>query len=173
MSLSEIQAALPTLSVDERASLHEALFALDEGISVEEWRSMNSALEVELADPSPTSRRGLVGNFGLSRPKCRAGSCPQLWRAHPDRMSASLLRPRKGKTPCGLSDASQNSRGIAQDFLPRRIRPYRDSSHLGRTPGLASQFTVLAVRTYSLDRVLMPLVMRWRGNWLRRFCLME
>jgi len=54
MSLSEIQDALPSLSAEERAALHEALYALEEGISVEEWRAMNAAIEEELLDPSPT-----------------------------------------------------------------------------------------------------------------------
>ncbi len=53
MSLSEIQAALPSLTLDERAVLHETLYALEEGVSVEEWRAMNAAIEEELRDPSP------------------------------------------------------------------------------------------------------------------------
>jgi len=53
MSLAEIRAALPDLTAEERASLHETLFALEEGVSVEEWRAMNAALEEELAHPSP------------------------------------------------------------------------------------------------------------------------
>jgi hypothetical protein len=53
MSFSEIQAALPSLSPAERESLQELLFALEEGVSIEEWRAMNAALEEELADPSP------------------------------------------------------------------------------------------------------------------------
>ena len=52
MSLTEIQAALPLLTEQERASLHETLYALEEGVSVEEWRVMNAALEEEFADPS-------------------------------------------------------------------------------------------------------------------------
>lgn len=55
MSLSEIQAALPALTLEERASLHEALYALEEGVSVEEWRAMNAAIEEELSDPFPTT----------------------------------------------------------------------------------------------------------------------
>lgn len=54
MSLSEIQAALPELTLEERATLHEMLFALEEGVTVEEWRAMNAALEEELAHPSAT-----------------------------------------------------------------------------------------------------------------------
>ncbi len=53
MTLSEIQAALPALNLQERAALHEALYALKEGVSVEEWRAMNAAIEQELRDPSP------------------------------------------------------------------------------------------------------------------------
>jgi len=53
MSLSEIQAALPSLTLDERAALLEALYALEEGVSVEEWWAMNAAIEEELRDPSP------------------------------------------------------------------------------------------------------------------------
>jgi len=54
MSLSEIQAALPSLSLEERAALHDSLYALEEGVSIEEWRAMNAAIEEELRDPSPT-----------------------------------------------------------------------------------------------------------------------
>jgi hypothetical protein len=54
MSLSEIQAALPSLTLEERTVLHETLYALEEGVSVEEWRAMNVAIEEELRDPSPT-----------------------------------------------------------------------------------------------------------------------
>lgn len=54
MSFSDIQAALPSLTLEERASLHEALYALEEGVSVEEWRAMNAAIEEELRDPSPS-----------------------------------------------------------------------------------------------------------------------
>ena len=54
MSLSEIQAALPSLSAEERATLQEALYALEEGVSVEEWREMNAAIEEAFTDPSPT-----------------------------------------------------------------------------------------------------------------------
>ena len=54
MSLSEIQSAPPSITLEERAALHEALYALEEGVSVEEWRAMNAAIEEELRDPSPT-----------------------------------------------------------------------------------------------------------------------
>jgi hypothetical protein len=53
MSFAEMKELLPTLSVDERASLFECLQALEEGISVEELRAMNAAIEEELNDPSP------------------------------------------------------------------------------------------------------------------------
>ena len=54
MSLSEIQTALPSLTPEERATLQEALYALDEGVSVEEWREMNAANEEAFNDPSPS-----------------------------------------------------------------------------------------------------------------------
>jgi len=54
MSLSEIQTALPSLTPEERATLQEALYALDEGVSVEEWREMNAAIEEAFNDPSPS-----------------------------------------------------------------------------------------------------------------------
>ena len=54
MSLSEIEAALPTLTLEERAALQEALYALEEGVSVEEWREMNAAIEEAFNDPSPS-----------------------------------------------------------------------------------------------------------------------
>jgi hypothetical protein len=53
MSLSEIQSALPSLTLEERVALHEALYALEEGVSVEEWREMNAAIEEAFNDPSP------------------------------------------------------------------------------------------------------------------------
>ena len=54
MSLSEIQTALPSLTPEERATLQEALYALEEGVSVEEWREMNAAIEEAFNDPSPS-----------------------------------------------------------------------------------------------------------------------
>jgi hypothetical protein len=54
MSISEIQSALPSLSLEERVALHEALYALEEGVSVEEWREMNAAIEEAFNDPSPS-----------------------------------------------------------------------------------------------------------------------
>ena len=54
MSLTEIQSALPSLSPEERATLQEALYALEEGVSVEEWREMNAAIEEAFNDPSPS-----------------------------------------------------------------------------------------------------------------------
>ena len=54
MSLAEIQAALPSLTPEEREALQETLHALEEGVSIEEWRMMNAAIEEELRDPSPT-----------------------------------------------------------------------------------------------------------------------
>ena len=53
MSLTEIQTALPSLSPEERATLQEALYALEEGVSVEEWREMNAAIAEAFNDPSP------------------------------------------------------------------------------------------------------------------------
>ena len=54
MSLSEIQAALPSLTSEERSTLQETLYALEEGVSVEEWREMNAAIEEAFNDPSPS-----------------------------------------------------------------------------------------------------------------------
>jgi len=54
MSLSEIQSALPSFTLEERVALHEALYALEEGVSVEEWRAMNAAIEEAFNDPSST-----------------------------------------------------------------------------------------------------------------------
>ncbi len=53
MSFTEIMRELPKLSPDERAELQEHLHALQEGVSVEELRTLNSALDEELNDPSP------------------------------------------------------------------------------------------------------------------------
>jgi len=54
VSLTEIQTALPSLTSEERKVLQESLDALEEGVSVEEWRAMNAALDEELNEPSPT-----------------------------------------------------------------------------------------------------------------------
>jgi hypothetical protein len=54
MNLSEMQAALPSLTLEERAALQETLYALEEGVSVEEWREMNAAIEEAFNDPSPS-----------------------------------------------------------------------------------------------------------------------
>jgi hypothetical protein len=54
MSLTEIEAALPSLSPAERATLQEALYALEEGVSVEEWREINVAIVEAFNDPSPS-----------------------------------------------------------------------------------------------------------------------
>ncbi len=53
MSFAEIKEALPSLSADERAELSETLHAMEEGVSVEELRAINAALDEELNDPSP------------------------------------------------------------------------------------------------------------------------
>ena len=53
MSFAEIKEALVTLSPKERLELQEHLHALEEGISVEELRAINFALDEELNDPSP------------------------------------------------------------------------------------------------------------------------
>jgi len=54
VSLAEIQSALPSLTPEERKALQESLDALEEGVSVEELRAMNAALDEEMNDPSPT-----------------------------------------------------------------------------------------------------------------------
>jgi len=53
MSFAEMKEALVTLSPEQRAELLEGLHALEEGVSVEELRSINAALDEELQDPSP------------------------------------------------------------------------------------------------------------------------
>ncbi len=45
--------AVSALTPAERVELAEYLAALEEGMSVEEFRRMNAALEEELNDPSP------------------------------------------------------------------------------------------------------------------------
>jgi hypothetical protein len=52
MSFAEMKEALVTLSSEQRAELQESLHALEEGVSVEELRSINTALDEELNDPS-------------------------------------------------------------------------------------------------------------------------
>ena len=44
---------MTSLSSQERAELQEYLHAIEEGVSVEELRAMNAALDEELNDPSP------------------------------------------------------------------------------------------------------------------------
>jgi hypothetical protein len=53
MSFAEMKEALVSLSLEERAELQEHLHALEEGVSVEELRAINAALDEELNDPSP------------------------------------------------------------------------------------------------------------------------
>ena len=53
MSFAEIKEELATLSPEQRAELLESLHALEEGVSVEELRAINAALDEELNDPSP------------------------------------------------------------------------------------------------------------------------
>ncbi len=53
MSFAEMKEALATLSPAQRTELEEHLHALDEGVSVEELRAINAALDEELRDPSP------------------------------------------------------------------------------------------------------------------------
>lgn len=45
--------ALVTLSPEQRAELQESLHALEEGVSLEELRVINTTLDEELNDPSP------------------------------------------------------------------------------------------------------------------------
>jgi hypothetical protein len=56
MSFAEVKELLPTLTAEERASLFECLQALEEGVSVEEFRAIKAAIEEELNHPSPTCR---------------------------------------------------------------------------------------------------------------------
>jgi len=53
MSFAEMKEALVTLSPEQRAELQESLHALEEGVSVEELRAINAALDEELNAPSP------------------------------------------------------------------------------------------------------------------------
>jgi hypothetical protein len=53
MSFAEMKEAVSALSPAERAELAEYLAALEEGMSVEEFRRMNAAIDLELNDPSP------------------------------------------------------------------------------------------------------------------------
>ncbi len=53
MSFAEMKQLLPTLTPEERASLIESLQAMDGGVSVEEFRAINAALDKEINDPSP------------------------------------------------------------------------------------------------------------------------
>ena len=52
MSFAELKEALLTLSPEERAELREHLHALDEGISIEEYRAINAALDKKRTDPA-------------------------------------------------------------------------------------------------------------------------
>ena len=52
MTFEEIKEALPSLSPAERTELCEILGALVEGVSVEEFRARNAAIDEELNDPS-------------------------------------------------------------------------------------------------------------------------
>jgi hypothetical protein len=53
MSFAEMKDMLAPLSPTESAELQEHLDAIEEGVSVEEWRALNAALDEELKDPSP------------------------------------------------------------------------------------------------------------------------
>jgi hypothetical protein len=53
VSLTEIQSALPSLTAEERKALQESLDALEEGVSVDELREINAALDEARHDPSP------------------------------------------------------------------------------------------------------------------------
>ncbi len=53
MSFAEMKEALVTLSPEQRAELQESLHALEEGVSVQELRAMNAALDEEINAPSP------------------------------------------------------------------------------------------------------------------------
>jgi hypothetical protein len=52
MSFAEIKEALHGLSPAQWTELRETLDALEEGVSVEEWRAMKAAVDEELNDPS-------------------------------------------------------------------------------------------------------------------------
>jgi len=53
MSFAEVKELIPTLTAEERASLLEMIHAADEGVSVEEFRAINAAIEEALNDPGP------------------------------------------------------------------------------------------------------------------------
>jgi hypothetical protein len=54
MSFAELKELLPTLSEKERAELSDCLGAIEEGMSVEEFRALKASLEESLHDTSPT-----------------------------------------------------------------------------------------------------------------------
>ena len=54
MSLADVEQMLPSLTADERDSLLECLCALKEGVSVEEYRRLRTAIEEALHDTSKT-----------------------------------------------------------------------------------------------------------------------
>jgi hypothetical protein len=53
MSFAEMKEQLPTLTAEERASLLECLQALEEGMSVDEFRELKASIDEELRNPSP------------------------------------------------------------------------------------------------------------------------
>jgi hypothetical protein len=54
MSLAELENFVSTLSDTERSALREILNAAEEGVSVEEFRTMDAAVAEALNDPSPS-----------------------------------------------------------------------------------------------------------------------
>jgi hypothetical protein len=54
MSFAEMKDLLPTLSEKERAELSDCLGAIEEGVSVEEYRALKASIEEALRDTSPT-----------------------------------------------------------------------------------------------------------------------
>jgi hypothetical protein len=53
MTFAEMKDLLPTLTEEERTELSDRLGAIEEGVTVEEFRRINAALDEEINDPSP------------------------------------------------------------------------------------------------------------------------
>ena len=54
MSVAEMMELLPTLTSEERIELMDQLGALEEGVSLDEFRAIRAAIDEALRDPSPS-----------------------------------------------------------------------------------------------------------------------
>ena len=54
MSLAELETLVSGLTDEERKTLRNILNAADEGVSIEEWNAMDTAVDEALKDRSPT-----------------------------------------------------------------------------------------------------------------------